>query len=392
MMGNRIHWLLTACALIVLTVVARADDPAPSEYVLGPDDVIEIVVKNHSDLNKIATITLDGTIVLTDVGEVKAAGMTARKLAANIQTELEKTRNNVAVSVIVKEIHPPKLRVRVLGASKTVGIIEIKPKDRLIDLIASTGGLVGKPALVLGRIVRGVDVLFLDVPEAFAHPEGPANVVLQPGDLVLFDEKEILHPQITVVGQVEKPGTYDLEATTSLSSLMTQTGGSTSKAALNKAYILRKGQRIPVNMIGAAAGQNPTVGGAEVQLQPNDIIFIPENTDRYAIMGEARQTGTFAYPATGKVTVLQAYTQVGGVTSQGDLKNAGIIRFVNGQYTAVPVNIAMLLDKKSSAVNPPMEPGDTLYIPQRKNRGGLNWSALLTPLSALSLLGLRLGR
>ncbi len=390
-MANRFPWLLAACALLLFTLSAGAAVPAGSEYVLGAEDIIEIVVKNHSDLNKTAAISQDGTILLAEIGEVKAAGLTTRKLAANIQTELEKTLNNVAVNVTVKEVHVNKLAVRVIGAARAAGVMEIKPNWRLMDLVASAGGFTAKPTSVNGRIFRGTDVLTLNVAEAFAHPEGPANILLESDDLILFDEKEKLAP-ISVVGQVEKAGAFELEPTTTFSTLMTQTGGPTPRAALNKAYVLRDGVRIPVDLTDAVAGLNPPPGAPEFKLQPKDILVIPENTDRYSIIGEMRQTGAFPYPATGKVTVLQVYTQAGGASAQGDLKNAGIIRFVQGRYTRVPIDIAKLTDpKRPSIVDPPMEPGDTLYIPPKNSRHGLDWSNILTPLSALSLLGLRFG-
>ena len=390
-MVKSVYWLLTACALLAIGTMTRADVRA-GEYVLGTDDVITIIVKNHQELNATATITKDGTIALVEVGEVKAAGMTARALAANIQTELEKTLNDVSVSVTVKEVHPPKLTVGLLGsAARAVGFVDIKPKWRLIDLLAFSGGLTTKPKLVIGRIVRNGDVIELNVQEAFVHPEGPANVLLQASDLVLIEEKDNLRSKITVLGQVARPGPLDLDPTSSLPSVLTEAGGPLPRAALNKSYVLRKGERIPVNLVSAAAGRNPIVNGTEFKLAPDDLVFVPENDDHYQVIGEAKAPGTFPYPVVGKVTVLQAFMQVGGKTKEGDLDNAAIVRFSNGKYNAVPVNIAKLLDKKPTGVDLPLEPGDTLYIPTRRSRGGLSLNALtniLSPLSALRLIGL----
>jgi protein involved in polysaccharide export with SLBB domain len=214
-------------------------------------------------------------------------------------------------------------------------------------------------------------------------------MLLQSGDLVLFDEREILHPKVNVVGQVQKPGTLDLEGTTSLSALLTETGGPTPLAALNKAYILRKGQRLPVDLIPAAAGK--TAGpGTDLMLEPDDILFVPENTEKFQVLGEAKQGGSFPYPITGKVTVMEAYVRAGGSTQAGDLAHAGIIRLSNGQYNVVPVNVAALINKKPNAVNQDLQPGDTLFIPAKKAKGGFDWGSVLSPLSALAVLGLRL--
>src|SRR5206468_3398467 len=119
-----------------------------------------------------------------------------------------------------------------------------------------------------------------------------------------------------------------------------------------------------------------------------DTVYVPANTQVYVVMGEAKQTGAFPYPLAGKVTVMQAYTQVGGKSPQSDLKNSQIIRFTpEGNPTRTPIDLAKLTDdKKPSGVNPVLEPGDILYIPSRSTRKGFDWGNLLTPLSALSLL------
>ena len=69
--------------------------------------MIDIVVKNHSDYNKTTAVSPSGTISLLDVGEIKAAGLTKKTLEANIQAELEKTLNNVFVSVTEEKFTRP---------------------------------------------------------------------------------------------------------------------------------------------------------------------------------------------------------------------------------------------------------------------------------------------
>src|SRR5947209_3233209 len=102
-MINRLIAILAVGLLLVTAGYARADDAAAPEYVLGIDDVIDIVVANHTELNKTTVISPDGTIVVQEAGEIKAVGLTTRKLAAAIQTKLEETLNNVAVTVALKE-------------------------------------------------------------------------------------------------------------------------------------------------------------------------------------------------------------------------------------------------------------------------------------------------
>lgn len=378
------------CALLLLSVLnggRLSAQSEPKEAALGPDDVIEITVRNHSDLNRTVTIPANGKITLPEVGEIQAAGKTPKALAADIFTELDKTLNNVVVFVSLKETH--SLRLRVLGGLKTVGAFDLKPNWKLLDLVAAGGGFSVKPAQVSGRIIRGKSqVIALDVAQAVARPDSPANVALEPDDLILFDEIEPVHHQIHVMGQIAKQGAYELDNSTTLLTLLSQAGGTTPRAALSRAYVLRDGKEMPLNLrpLVIEGKSDPSV--IHFKFQPGDILFLPENEARYSVMGEAKAPGYYPLPENGHVAVLEAFTLAGG---QGDAAKAGIIRVVGGKPTVIPVNIDEMLKKGRLASNVNLQAEDILYIPAKGARK-FGWQDLLTPLSALSLLGFRFGR
>jgi len=390
-MAKRLSVILIAAALLLYTLAALAQTTLPANYVLGVDDELDIIVTNHPDLNKATVVSPGGTIAMPEIGEIKAAGLTASQLRANIQTELEKTLNNVTVSVSVRAIHPPKHTVRVIGGAikNSVGIVEIKPNERIIDLIASTGGLIPKSSLVNGRLLRGNKQIVMDISSAYAHPEGPANILLEPDDVVFLDEIEVPHPKVKIEGQVIQQGIFDLTKNMTVASLLTLAGGPTPKAALNHSYIMRDNQRIPVDLTGPAAGADLPATSPAATLQPDDVVVVAENMNQYKVMGEVRQGGTFMYPSAGKVTVLEAFTQSGTGTPQSDLRKAEIVRFSpDNKITHTPVDLAKLMDKKSQATapDPDLQPGDILWVPAKHSHGGLDFNSFLGPLSALSIL------
>src|SRR5580658_5543799 len=95
--------------LISLIITGLVVGPSSGQqvrgYVIGPDDVLEITVTNHDDLNKTVTVQDDGSITFPEVGNIVASGKSPRELAAAIKLGLEKTRNKVEVLVSPKEIH-----------------------------------------------------------------------------------------------------------------------------------------------------------------------------------------------------------------------------------------------------------------------------------------------
>jgi polysaccharide export outer membrane protein len=105
------------CALIVaLTAGACATthhydystepDPRRQEFVLGPSDVLKVVVWRNNDLSGEATVRPDGTISLPLVGDLRAAGRTPGQVRAEITQRLAtfiKDESSV-VTVVVADV------------------------------------------------------------------------------------------------------------------------------------------------------------------------------------------------------------------------------------------------------------------------------------------------
>ena len=392
---KQMRWRLALLLLLSFSVASVKADTgkAQGDYTLGADDVIDISVLNHSAFDKTLTILPDGKIAFPGVGEITAAGKTAKALAAEIQTALEKTMNNVGVVISVKERH--SRRVRIIGAVRTPGGFDLKPGWRLLDVVAGAGGLSAKPALITARLIRGgVQTLPLNVTEAMATPDSEANLRLEPDDLILFDELDApSKAQVHVMGQVGKPGAYDLDSNLNLLTLISEAGSATDKAALTRAYVLRGSVEMPINLRPLLVEGQPDAAVTNFKLKAGDVLFVPEILTRYAVMGEVKSPGYYALPEKSVVTALQAFNLAGGQGSNADVRQAGIIRQINGKPTVIKVNLNLdsLLKKGALASNPALQPDDVLYIPPRKS-GGFHWQDALAPLSALSILGFRIGR
>ncbi len=383
-------FIVIAGLLLALSGLASAADRAHEDFVLGTDDVIEITVPSHSsfpnerDLNKTLIVLPDGKLHYGEVGAFTAAGKTPTALALEIKKALEKTRDNVVVVVSVKEVH--SLRARILGAVKATGSYEVKPGWRLLDLVAMAGGLSGKPSHVSGQIVRGTSILIpIELSAAVNEPMGPANVPINAGDLVLLSEQDT-HNQIHVLGQVAHPGAYDLQDDRTLVSLVSEAGSPTKDAAVSKAYVLRGGVKLPFNLLPILSEGKTDEEITNFRLQPGDVLFIPEITARFGVMGQVRNPGFYPISETEETTVLKALGQAGGQLSEGDLRRAGVIRTVDGKAVATPVNIEAMLKGGRLAGNCVLQPNDVLYIPQRGR--SFNWATLLSPIQMLYYLGL----
>jgi protein involved in polysaccharide export with SLBB domain len=77
---------------------------APKAYVIGPMDVVGVVVFRNADFSRDYTVRADGKIILPLVGPVEAAGQTTQKLEDRIREALSAYINNPDVGVFVKRV------------------------------------------------------------------------------------------------------------------------------------------------------------------------------------------------------------------------------------------------------------------------------------------------
>ncbi|MEM9357046.1 MAG: polysaccharide biosynthesis/export family protein [Pseudomonadota bacterium] len=122
-------------------------------YRIGPLDVLEVSVFKVPELSKTVQVASLGTISLPLLGEVPAAGRTARDMEKDLTRKLKASYlHKPQVIVLVKEFNSQ--RVTVEGAVKEPGIYPIMGKFSLLQLIATAKGF-SKNADTTVTIFRG---------------------------------------------------------------------------------------------------------------------------------------------------------------------------------------------------------------------------------------------
>jgi protein involved in polysaccharide export with SLBB domain len=79
-------------------------------------------------------------------------------------------------------------------------------------------------------------------------------------------------------------------------------------------------------------------------------------------------------------TVLKALATAGGASSEANLKEASILRMVDGNAVRSPVDLREILGKGDLESNVVLKPEDILYVPPK---GKSSWDRLLSPLLIL---------
>ena len=199
MTGARVtalHGLVAA--LLALTVRAAAASapppPPPPEYVIGPEDVIQISVWKNDTLSRTVPVRPDGKISLPLLNDVQAAGLTAMQLRDTLARELAQYLTNPEVSVIVSDVQ--SFRVSVLGEVQKPGVLRLGSTTTILEAIAMAGGLTERASphriVVVRRDAAGhtEKIPFNYNRTVSGAPGAPGsadttNVVLRPGDVIV---------------------------------------------------------------------------------------------------------------------------------------------------------------------------------------------------------------
>jgi polysaccharide biosynthesis/export protein len=144
MIRNVCSWILVAP--VVFWVVGCAgtrgdyevDLVAPSEFSLGPEDVLKVTVWKSLDLSGEVTIRPDGTITMPLIGDVPAAGFTANVLAKRISERLTEYISSPVVTVQVKDVN--SYFIYVLGEVVRPGKYPLKSYANVMQGISLAGG------------------------------------------------------------------------------------------------------------------------------------------------------------------------------------------------------------------------------------------------------------
>jgi polysaccharide biosynthesis/export protein len=186
---------LASASLCCVAFVARAADipkpspPAPpSEYRLGPEDVIDIFVWKEPDLSATVVVRPDGRISLPLANELDAGGKTAAQLQQEITEKLKRYITDPVVNVMVKQIN--SLKISVLGEVRKPDVYRIKNRITVLDAIAMAGGFtdLARPTrvVVLRRTPTGEQRIKINVNQVVADDHADP-FYLEPLDTVYVE-------------------------------------------------------------------------------------------------------------------------------------------------------------------------------------------------------------
>ncbi len=126
------------CASVSKEAFEEAVKPVPKDFLLGPEDVLEVSVWRNQDLSRTVVIRPDGKISLPLIGEIQASGSNPAQVAAKIAARLAEFKENPNVSVSIKEVN--SYFIYVLGEVHRPGKYPLKSYVTVLQGVSMAGG------------------------------------------------------------------------------------------------------------------------------------------------------------------------------------------------------------------------------------------------------------
>lgn len=183
-------------ALAVSAASEKTSLIVTQDYIIGPEDVLEITVWRNADLSKTVAVRPDGRISMPLIGDVVAVGRTPAQLTAEISTKLKEYKENPSVAIVVKEVN--SYTIFVLGEVAKPGRYPLKSKTTLVQAITIAGGftpVAARNKLVVFRFNdsgKGDDKIKASYDDIVLRDGSMQNVELKPGDTVVVPSETMV--------------------------------------------------------------------------------------------------------------------------------------------------------------------------------------------------------
>lgn len=257
-------------------------------------------------------------------------------------------------------------------SSESVGSVALNSK--IISTAAQTDGFVGDYVIGTGDllVISVLDLSEVEKVKVRVGAEGfirlPLIDTVKAGGLTarqlesrlanLFGADYLHDPQVSVfieeyrsqrvavLGEVNKPGIYEVNDRRMLTDMLAQAGG-LSKEADRVIYVLRKnggtetgpsnsGDLLKIDLDELLVGRDPSLN---VKVNSGDVVSVPK-AGEFLLGGAVKKAGP--YPLKGKLTVDQAVYFGEGLKDEADLSDIEVLRFNGSKAELLKIDLKQL--------------------------------------------------
>jgi polysaccharide export outer membrane protein len=269
--------------------------PIPSDYRIGPGDLIEIQLFGQRNDSFSLGISREGMLRFPGIGPIHAfeQGTTFLELKNHLKEKIrEHLGEGVQISITLGAFR--SIRIFLLGEVRKQGAYTVSALSTTINALLSCGGIKESGSLRKIQLKRaGKIVSTLDLYDLLLRGDTSADEALQPGDVIFVP---VVEQQVTISGAVKRPAKYEILDEESLEEIIEVSGGVSGRAYLSNIRLERLGEdyRPVVKNLSLPSD-------SRFKILPGDIISISsassEVSNSVSLIGNVERPGEYEWKA-----------------------------------------------------------------------------------------------
>jgi polysaccharide export outer membrane protein len=191
------------------------------------------------------------------------------------------------------------------------------------------------------------------------------NFLINPQVSVLI--KEFASQGVSVTGEVQHPGVYQVLGPRTLLDVISLAGGLTSVADTRVTVKRRSGEQENITVKLKNDDAQSSLAN-DLQVYPGDLVLVPRAGLVY-VLGDVNKPGGFVMQDSGKITLLQALAQAGGV-SHAAAPNAAVLMRKNGEgYVSNQIHVGRIERGKDQDIE--LHANDIVFVPNSRLKNAI---------------------
>ncbi len=330
----------------------------PKNYVIGPDDQIQIDLTGDNEAHYSLTVSPEGTVRVEYAGIISVNGLTVEQATSKIRSRLVQTypairSGRTILTVSIGNIR--SIKVTLLGEVNKPGSYTLSSLATVFNALYASGGPTQSGSFREIEIIRNGKVAAkLDIYDFLLKGYQTNNIRLQDQDVIRIPVYKV-HAQ--VLGEVKHPAIFEVLPNESLADVLRFAGGFTDSAYTAKIKVLENTDREHrVSDISANDYKSYFPKNGDKFLVDT---ILKRYENRVSIKGAVFRPGQFELKP--GLTVSALINEADGVKEDAFLSRGSIVRLLPDNTSAfISFNVKDVLNKTAPDI--PLQREDVVTI------------------------------
>ncbi|HEX5460810.1 MAG TPA: SLBB domain-containing protein [Steroidobacteraceae bacterium] len=350
-----------------LNFASSAAVPAPTDYIVGPGDTINLELYGKQVGNYALAVDRDGNIHIPSLGPLEVAGLRYDQVKSRIEQRIKTEMIGVEASVTMGALRT--IRIFVTGDVNYPSSYQISSLSTVTNALYSAGGISKIGSLRNVEVKRRARLLGkLDLYALLLRGDDSGDLRLQQGDVVFVPP---VGPTASIGGEVRRPAIYEVRSGATVGDLLSLSGGLVPDADPHAARLERVDGGAQRTVLNLDLGSSRDLA---VRLHPGDILTVPQILDQMAdsvfLQGEVLRPGVYAWHPGMRLTEL--LTSLGALKEDADQRYILIRRegYPSRKISVLSADAVRAFEAPGTGADAVLQSRDrVIVLPLRQDRG-----------------------